>query len=363
MKAEQKQEGLLRVEGLRKTFPGAAHPAVQEVSFVLYPGEMFVLLGPSGCGKTTTLRILGGFASADAGRVSLGERVLLDGKTSLPPERREIGFVFQDYALFPHMTVEQNVGFGLRQLSSQERLQKVRELLDFVELSGFGARMPDELSGGEQQRVALARSLAPEPNVLLLDEPFSNLDEKRREQMRIELRELLRKRGISSILVTHHQQEALGLADRMGVMKEGRLLQVGTPEEIYHSPTNSFVAGFLGQTNLLLGEGKGDFATTPLGSIPLLKPHHGPVQLSLRPEQWSLVLSHEEPPVGAIVSGLSATLVSCMFQGAFWYCWVDCQGMRLVVRAPSHRSWTSGEGVQLALLSPASVVQVEGASV
>ena len=240
---------MLRLEGLTKKFGDTT--AVDGLSLDVKPGEFLTLLGPSGCGKTTTLRLVAGFEQPTAGRIELNGRDI----TRLPAERRGIGMVFQNYALFPHLNVFENVAFGLRTrgLPRSEIRRRVGEALELVELAGFEERRVQELSGGQQQRVALARALAPEPPVLLLDEPLSNLDAALREKTRAELRALLKRLGITAIFVTHDQEEAFALSDRIAILEAGRLRQVGTPESLYHEPASPFVAAFLGRANFLAG--------------------------------------------------------------------------------------------------------------
>ncbi len=238
------------LEGLTKRYEG--HPVVNQVNLEVAEGEFFVLLGPSGSGKTTVLRMIAGLSDIDRGRVLLHDRDV----TNLPPQKRGVGFVFQNYALFRHMTVAQNVEFALklRKVPLTERRRRRDELLDVVGLSGLGQRMPHQLSGGQQQRVALARALAHRPDVLLLDEPFGALDAKIRTELRRTLKRVQREFKISAIFVTHDQEEGFELADRMGVMNYGRLLEVGPPEELYHRPETEFVATFLGTANLMVGQ-------------------------------------------------------------------------------------------------------------
>lgn len=234
----------LRLEGLSKRFDGTV--AVDRVSLGLERGELLALLGPSGSGKTTTLRLLAGFEAPDEGRV------LVDGEdvTRVAPVSRRFGMVFQHYALFPHLDVRANVAFGLESLGvhGAELDRRVERALALVDLAGFGPRRIDQLSGGQQQRVALARALAPEPRVLLLDEPLSNLDPTLRERTRREIREVIHRVGITTVLVTHEQDEAFELGDRVAVMRGGRLEQVGTPDELYGAPANAFIAGFIGRS-------------------------------------------------------------------------------------------------------------------
>ncbi|HOD73320.1 MAG TPA: ABC transporter ATP-binding protein [Candidatus Bipolaricaulis anaerobius] len=239
---------MLEVRGLTKRFGEVT--AVADFSLAVADGETVALLGPSGCGKTTVLRIIAGLEQPDAGQVLLAGR----DATDWPPERRGVGLVFQSYALFPHLSVEANVAYGLRFRRGVDRVARVEELLSLVGLSGYERRKPHQLSAGQQQRVALARALAPEPGILLLDEPLSALDAALRKELRGELRAILGKLGITVVYVTHDQEEALALADRVAVMREGRLDQVAPPAELYARPRTSFVAAFLGRANLWPGK-------------------------------------------------------------------------------------------------------------
>ncbi len=240
----------LRLEDVSRRFGDIV--ALDRTNLQVEAGELLALLGPSGCGKTTTLRIIAGFEFADTGRVLIGGRDL----GMLAPNRRALGMVFQDYSLFPHMTVARNVGFGLRmaKVPRAEIGQRVTEALALVRLQGFDERYPNQLSGGQQQRVALARSLVTNPSVLLLDEPLAALDKNLRESMQFELRRIQQMLGITTVIVTHDQEEALTLSDRVAVMQGGRIMQVGTPREVYDSPRNRFVSEFLGTANLFEGE-------------------------------------------------------------------------------------------------------------
>ncbi|WP_435348198.1 ABC transporter ATP-binding protein [Haloarchaeobius sp. HRN-SO-5] len=224
-------------------------PALSDVSLDVADGEFFTLVGPSGCGKTTTLRAIAGFETPDAGRVRFGDRDM----TGVAPEERDVGVVFQNYALFPHMTVSENVGYGLRFHDVADPDARVADLLDLVDLDGFGDRDPTALSGGQQQRVSLARALAPEPDVLLLDEPMSALDARLREDLRREVRRIQSDLGITTVYVTHDQAEALAVSDRVAVMHDGRVAQVGTPRDIYRDPATRFVAEFVGDNNCFDG--------------------------------------------------------------------------------------------------------------
>ncbi len=240
---------ILELRNVTKRFPG--HPAVDGVSLAIEKGTFFSLLGPSGCGKTTTLRLVAGFEQADSGDVLLNGRRI----NELRPYHRNVSTVFQNYALFPHLTVRGNVEFGLRRKHAAEIDSLVRDVLELVQLTGKESRMPAEISGGERQRVALARSLVLAPDVLLLDEPLSALDPNLRKQMRSELKSLQRRVGVTFLFVTHDQEEALSLSDRMAVMNRGRIEQTGSPQEIYLRPSTRFVAGFLGAMNWYNGAG------------------------------------------------------------------------------------------------------------
>src|SRR5262245_11749049 len=276
----------LELSHLSKHFGGTV--AVRDVTLDVGDGEFIVLLGPSGCGKTTTLRMIAGFVAPTSGRVRLGGREV----TTLPPWQRNAGMVFQSYALFPHLTVAENVAFGLemRSLASAEIAPRVNEALRMVRLAGYEQRLPRELSGGQQQRVALARALVIRPDVLLLDEPLSNLDAKLRETVRVEIRELQRQLGITTVMVTHDQEEGLIMADRLVVMSDGEVRQVGSQRDLYERPADRFVAGFVGRSNLLTGTmvAPGRFRTAGGLSILCQEGATGPGVIALRPERLVL---------------------------------------------------------------------------
>ncbi|HRD76251.1 MAG TPA: ABC transporter ATP-binding protein [Hyphomicrobiaceae bacterium] len=288
--------------------------AVKRVSLAVPEGEFLVLLGPSGCGKTTTLRIVAGFIEPTEGNVRLGERDV----TALPPWKRNAGLVFQSYALFPHLTVAQNVAFGLemRKVAPGEIGPRVSEALKLVRLGHLGERLPRQLSGGQQQRVALARALVFKPDVLLLDEPLSNLDAKLRQEVRVEIRELQRSLGLTTIMVTHDQEEALTMADRLVVMNEGEVRQLGTQQDLYERPADRFVAGFVGRSTFLEGTVESAGAFRSLGGLLV----HcsggapGPASLALRPERLVLTepggafLENAYPGVVEFTSYLGAVL-------------------------------------------------------
>ena len=280
---------LLSIRNITKRFAHDLPPVVEDLCFEVYAGEIFALLGPSGCGKTTTLRLIAGFERTDAGEICVDGRCFEGSKIHLPPEARDIGIVFQEYALFPHLNVLQNVAFGLKKLPPKLRDERVMTVLEMVSMTAFKDRKPHELSGGQQQRVALARSIAPSPKLILLDEPFSNLDAGMRHSTREEIRTLLKEAGMSAVVVTHDQEEALCFADRLAVMQDGRIEQIGTPETVYHRPQTPFVADFLGVTNLIHGEAEGDCAETLLGRFQIAPSTRGRVLLSIRPEHLVMV--------------------------------------------------------------------------
>jgi putative spermidine/putrescine transport system ATP-binding protein len=331
--------------------------ALHEVSLPIRRGEFMTLLGPSGCGKTTLLNLVAGFFSPDGGRI------LVDGElvNDVPTYKREIGMMFQNYALFPHMTVAANVAYGLkmRGLPRQEIARRVRDTLALVKLTGLEDRRPRQLSGGQQQRVALARALVINPKVLLLDEPFSALDRNLRASMQVELREIQRKLGVTTIFVTHDQGEALSLSDRVAVMSEGRIRQVGTPSEIYTIPCERFVASFVGDANVLRGRLEridGPDAIVALGrtqvrvpSAPLIgmSPSE-PVDLFLRPEQLQV---SDSTGAGATLG----TMAAHVFQGGHVDLYVDCSDCmsgRLLVRLPGHENamlWPVGARIDISV--------------
>ncbi len=285
----------LLVRGLAADY--GAGPVLTGADLEVPAGRILALLGPSGCGKTTLLRAIAGLERPTDGRVLLGERTLTDAATSIRPERRGIGMVFQDWALFPHMSVRRNVGFGLSR--AERRAGRIEEALALVELTGLGERLPATLSGGQQQRVALARALATRPSLLLLDEPFSNLDTTLRVQVRSEVVRLLRGLGMTTVVVTHDQEEAFVLGDEVAVMLGGRIEQQATPDALYDAPASLGVAAFVGDANLLPGQADADLATTAVGAVPLRRACGGDVQVLVRPEDV-LVTSGDEASVLAV---------------------------------------------------------------
>ena len=274
----------LAVDDLSVDFDGRS--VLQNVSLEVAPGEIVALLGPSGCGKTTLLRSMAGLERPFHGAITLGDRMLHGPKTFVAPERRRIGMVFQDSSLFPHLTVGQNVAYGLHHKDEKEA--RTREALALVGLSDLADRLPGTLSGGQQQRVAVARALAPEPRVLLLDEPFSSLDTTLRHSVRNEIHRLLVSLGITTVFVTHDQEEAFILGDRVAVLHEGKIAQVGTPAELYRQPVNRWLATFVGEANLLSVDEAPDDCTTEVGPVTVTTPIAGPAELVVRPEDLKI---------------------------------------------------------------------------
>lgn len=322
----------VEVAAVDKSF--GATSVLRAIDLAVQPGQSLALLGPSGCGKTTLLRLIAGLERPDAGEILIGELVMASGSAWVPPEKRNVGMVFQDWALFPHMTVGRNVGYGLPK--GERKGPRVHEALDMVGLADLADRMPDTLSGGQQQRVALARAIAPRPTVLLLDEPFSNLDSALRVGVRSEVHRLLVELGITSIFVTHDQEEAFVLGDEVAVMQNGRIEQIGTPQEIYRSPSSPWIASFVGDVNLLRGTAQGFVADTSVGTIPLLASRTGPVEVLVRPEDLEL---HAE---GSGVVTLTEyyghdTMVSVALG----------DDTELQIRAEARAPWTRGDSVSV----------------
>ena len=329
------------------------HAAVDGASLSVASGEIVALLGPSGCGKTTTLRLIAGFESLDAGTIAVGNTDI----ANLPPYRRDIGLVFQDYALFPHLTVAANINYGMKQrgISKVEQDRRRGELLRLTRLEGLGERRPMTLSGGQQQRVALARALAISPKLLLLDEPLSNLDAKLREMLRIELRDILRTVGTTTLVVTHDQIEAIGLADRIALMNNGRIVQVGTAREIYEWPATKFVAEFIGQSiwfsgRLKQGPNRTEFMTDDGFALPVdIRTNvRAGVGLSIRPEHLHL------PPRQTDIGRIPATVTNVEFFGAelIVSCRLDSSRViRVPVRPDNETIPTAGASVELGISS------------
>jgi iron(III) transport system ATP-binding protein len=301
--------------------------AVDDLSLEVGPEELLALVGPSGCGKSTLLRVVAGLLSADAGRILLGGSPVDDGEAHLPPERRGTGLVFQEHALFPHLTVARNVAFGLRRLGRQESRARVREVLDLVGMAGHRDRYPHELSGGERQRVALARALAPRPRLMLLDEPFASLDPNLRTQIREDVVGILRCAATPAVFVTHDQDEALGIGDRVAVMRAGRLEQVAGPWDVFHRPVNRFVAGFMGEASFLPVERDGEGLRIELGPLRVsgVAAPSGAVAM-VRPDDVDLVAD----PSG------DAEIAAVEFRGSVWSYTVRLASGTLVRSSRSH---------------------------
>lgn len=312
---------------------------VQNLDLRLHAGQIGCLLGPSGCGKTTTLRAIAGFEPAQAGEIELAGEVISKAGFTLAPEKRRIGMVFQDYALFPHLNVEDNVAFGIRKHPQKARI--VGELLELVNLGKLAKRYPHELSGGQQQRVSLARALAPEPQLLLLDEPFSNLDVELRRRLSREVREILKARGTSAILVTHDQEEAFAVSDHIGVLHEGRLQQWDTPFNLYHEPLTPFVASFIGQGYFIRGQLKTpETVQTELGLLTGNRAYSWPVDSAVE------VLLRPDDIVYAPESPLTAQITGKTFLGAYTlYRLRMPTGTQLEAIFPSHVDLASGDSV------------------
>ncbi|MDB9493919.1 ABC transporter ATP-binding protein [Spirulina major CS-329] len=291
----------LAVEKLAKHFANTRQAAVSEVSFHLRQGDILTLLGPSGCGKTTLLRLIAGFEEPDYGTVMIDGRYVVGDGREIPPEKRGVGMVFQDYALFPHLTVGENIAFGLQGSGKLTKAtqQRIGEVLQLVGLEGLGQRYPYQLSGGQQQRVALARALAPRPALVLLDEPLSNLDVQVRSHLRQELRHILKAAGTSAIFVTHDQEEALAISDAVGVMQQGQLEQIDRPETVYYRPRSRFVAEFVTQANFLPAQRRADGWETEVGRFEIATELEGDrAELMIRQEQ--IRIAHDPNGIGVV---------------------------------------------------------------
>jgi iron(III) transport system ATP-binding protein len=314
-------------------------PVVRQVSFALEPGRIGCLLGPSGCGKTTLLRAIAGFELLQSGEIRMRGQVVSHAGWSLPPEKRRVGMVFQDFALFPHLKVGDNIGFGLRHLSERERRARVQTLLRLVGLPEYEGAYPHQLSGGQQQRVALARAMAPRPELLLMDEPFSSMDAEMREQLAREVRDIIKEEEITALLVTHDQYEAFAMADEIGVLNAGQLVQWDSGYNLYHRPGNRFVADFIGQGVILPGEvlGEGQVQTelgVINGQLPPGCKAGCKLELLLRPDD----IQHDDQ------SALHAKVVAKAFRGAeFLYTLELASGTRVLCLAPSHHDHALGE--------------------
>lgn len=342
------QPPILRIDQLSKRFPRTPHPAVNQVTLALPQGDLLALLGPSGCGKTTLLRMIAGFDQPDSGTIELaGQRVAGQG-SQVAPEQRAIGMVFQDFALFPHLTVAQNVAFGLQTpkggaINSAETRDRTAEVIRLVGLEGFEARYPHELSGGQQQRVALARALAPRPALILLDEPFSNLDVYVRSHLRNEVRHILRETGTSGIFVTHDQEEALSISDWVAVMRQGCLEQFGPPERIYQEPVSRFVAEFVTQANFLPAQRRGEVWETEVGSF-----RCG----GEAPQEQGTLMIRQEDLILEPCEDASVIVRDRLFLGReLCYCLLSPSGRELHARTTAATQLAVGTRVQLSVAS------------
>jgi iron(III) transport system ATP-binding protein len=330
---------LVKLSRVSKRYAPDGPTAVDGLSLAVEQGEILALLGPSGCGKTTTLRLIAGFETPDSGTVTLRGQVVAGAGRSVPPEERGVGIVFQDYALFPHLTVRDNVAFGLTRQDRGARRERVSEILGLVGLEDLGGRYPHELSGGQQQRVAVARALAPAPPLILLDEPFSNLDADLRAEMRADVETLLRTTGTTAIFVTHDQEEAFTLADRVGVLSEGRIEQFGTPEQIYHHPASQFVAQFVGAADFLPGLVTPQGIVTEVGVFGNVRDLAAGerVEIMIRPDDITFV-PHADGP---------AVIVQRAFRGSeSLYCLELPSGHRLHSSQPSSSMFPAGTRVR-----------------
>jgi putative spermidine/putrescine transport system ATP-binding protein len=332
----------VRMEGLSRRYGTVV--ALDGLDLTVHPGELVALLGPSGCGKTTTLRLLAGLEDADGGHITVGGKDI----THLPASKRDMGMVFQAYSLFPHMTVRQNVAFGLRlrRVAAAQRDKHAMEMLDLVGLSTQADRYPHQISGGQQQRVALARALAIEPQVLLLDEPLSALDAKVRAQLRDQIRRIQLEVGITTLFVTHDQEEALAIADRVGVMREGRIEQLAPPTDVYSRPATSFVAEFVGLSNRLAGEVRSGEVTVRGCTLPLVERDvpDGPAVALVRPEAVTLA-SHTSPESGPLVG----MVIAVTFLGATSRVTVDLGDTTILAQLPTSDATALPAGSRVAL--------------
>ncbi len=323
------------IEGVSKAFDGIV--AVDNVDLGVERGQTLALLGPSGCGKTTLLRMIAGLETPDSGTITIGDRLVFGGGTDVRPQKRDVGMVFQTGALFPHMTVGENIAYGL---GKNPDIARVERALALVDLDGFAARSVSTLSGGQQQRVALARALAPEPDMILLDEPLGALDAELRVRLRSEVAALLHRLDITTIFVTHDQEEAFVVGDTAAVMRHGRILQIGTPEEIYQQPVDAWVARFVGDANLVLAEAGGTVAQTQFGAIPLAKPHHGACMVVVRPEFLHLT------------EGTTARIVGIEFYGHDTSYILALNGDRITVRGLADPRFSQGAFVDVSYEGP-----------
>ena len=344
-----KQSTILEIESVTKKFNNNLTPAVDNVSLTLQQGDLLGLLGPSGCGKTTLLRIIAGFEKVSQGKVQLAGLLVNSDNCWLPPEKRNTGMVFQDYALFPHLSVADNIAFGLNRkkgLNNKQIKQRVGEVLTLVGLAGLEKRYPHELSGGQQQRIALARALAPQPALILLDEPLSNLDVQIRHRLREEIRRILKAAGTSAIFVTHDQEEALAISDKIAVMSQGKLEQIGTPESIYAQPASRFVAEFVTQANFLPAKKKGQIWTTEIGELEI------PLSTSINNFDHGDLMLRQEDILLTPDENSAVVVKERQFLGReYRYCLETASGKRLHARTSAGITVDVGTKVNLSVVA------------
>ncbi len=329
---------ILEANHIGKKYRGAADWAVSDFSAAIQQGEIIVLLGESGCGKTTILRMISGFETPDTGDLYLHGKLVAGKDTFIEPERRGVGIVFQDYGLFPHKTVEQNIRFGLFRISAKEAGRRIQEVLELTGLQGLEKRYPHQLSGGQQQRVAVARAIAPNPEILLFDEPFSNIDSKRREQLRREIREIVKQTGITSLFVTHDTRDVMAIADRVFVLRNGVTLQQGAPADVYNHPRNSYVAEFFGKTNIITATTATNCYILPFGKLATPTPPAIPgqqVTLSIRPDAFEIT-AMQTP------DSFKAEILHAQFFGEYQELTCQVTGIpgTLIISAPAHLSFS-----------------------
>jgi iron(III) transport system ATP-binding protein len=339
------EPAILQIENITQQFSANSAITLDDISLTLAKGEILGLLGPSGCGKTTLLRAIAGFDRPQSGTITIGGKLVSDPDIWLPPEQRNIGIVFQDYALFPHLNIAENIAFGLNQLTLAAQQQRVAEVLELVRLQGLEKRYPYELSGGQQQRIALARALAPKPQLMLLDEPLSNLDIQVRSHLREEIRDILKAAGTSAIFVTHDREEALFVADRVAVMQLGKIEQFGTPEQIYTQPASRFVAQFVTQAHFFPARRQGNILETEIGNFEIPANYPDRVsEIAIRPEESILTLSE---------TGLLLIRTRRFIGREYQYCLQTASGKEFHVKMPADLPLPVGARVDVSIDSSA----------